>query len=295
MENGDHVENINHFDFTAEIPPITQPGSRDQIISVARFAYSKALEVLSSTGFQYKESLDLTVSDRGFELRFDEADYGFTFGLIDDKIILRRQGSSMERFESWYRGLMPSVVSLVDSVLRQAEVAFQWPNLKVLRAQFLFRVVAYEFRPKPTGRRQRSISPERNTTILPALIAKVPDEHGHLCDPLKALDKLGRVDLTVSRWVRLENGQEVREIYAVEAPANRAYSGLWLTLSVVGETVETGEGDHIGGRSEFDFDSLMNANGLDVFEDLFQGKFIQAFVPDLLRRYQFLTALGPLP
>src|SRR4051794_38382685 len=102
------VENINGFNFVCYIPPVLDGASREAMTRVARSLYAKMLEVLDASGFQNESELQLKVADRGFELDYTDADLGFTLTALSDRLILRRSGSSLNRFDYWYRQLMPS-------------------------------------------------------------------------------------------------------------------------------------------------------------------------------------------
>src|SRR5664280_2498767 len=102
MLHGSLLENFSGFDLVCYIPPVVPGAGRERIADVARTAYGQMLDVLDAAGFYFESELDLTLSDRGFELTFGDTDLGFSFAVVDNRIVLRRRGSSSERFDAWY-------------------------------------------------------------------------------------------------------------------------------------------------------------------------------------------------
>jgi hypothetical protein len=290
------VQNIENFEFMAYIPPVFMGWPSAPIAEVGRTTYVKMLDVLDAAKFHYEEELSMRVTDRGFEIRYGDPDAAFEFGLVDNRLILRRSGSSMQRFEWWYRAFMPSLGSLVDSVLRRIEELAHWEGMSVLRSHCGFRIIAYDFRrageDTTNSQDDPSLASLKNTQVISRLISSVPGENGNLVGPENVMSALGRVDYGASRWVEVPNGGWVREIYSVEAPGNRNYSSVWLTLGVNGETF-SGTGDQE--RYQFDFNRFMSQNGLDFYDDFFIKRFIGSFFGDLFEGLEFETTTDVIP
>lgn len=286
MSNELSIEHINNFEFVAYLPPVFSARPEDAVANSARSAYLKIIEILEASEFYHSEQLRLHIYPKtyGFAIKFEDADYGFEFAFVEDRLVLRRSGGSLERFEAWYRRLMPSLGSLIDSTIRSMEEASEWERIEILRAQFRFTVIAYDFQPLDGDRIVR------NSEVVPRLIVAVPGEGGRLVQASESQSPFGRIDYKVSRWVPLPNGSMVREVYDVEAPGNRNYTSVWLTYSVIGETYEA----DIDERRKFDFDLFVQGNGEDVFADLGE-KFIAGFATDLFYGFTFKTASGALP
>ena len=290
------IDNIAGFEFTCFLPPVASyEASNSEMASVARMLYPRLLQVLREARFFEEDLLKLQLSSTGLEFNFREADFGFVLSVVDNVLHLRRGGSELGRFDEWYRALVPSLASVVSTTLEAFEETFKWEDLRVLRAMCAFKVLAYGFE-TPDGEAPQSDSvgshPQtgegriRNTRLMSSLLRQVPGEGGRLSPVSETIeDSLGRVDLKVSHWMKLANGCPVREVFDVEAPGNRDYSGLWLTYSVIGESFDVGEA-----RSGFEFDRYLAMNGLDILGDLFMGRFVSGFLQDFLGAYVFRTS-----
>lgn len=281
---------VSDFQFAATIPPVVS-GADDKVLGqVARGVYSQMLDVLAASGFHHQDDLELRLTSKGFELVFKDADLGFQFGMVDGKILLRRDGSTIARFDAWYSQLMPSIGSLVDQVLAGMREFGDWNRVEVLRAQMSFQLIAYDFR-ELSSVTSSGGSAVKNSRLMSRLISSVPDAEGRLSAPDGDGAELGRVDYGVSRWVDVGGTTRLREIYNVEAPGNRNYSGLWFTYLVSGETYNESEVS----RLPFDFAAMIGDNGRRVYEELFRARFLDNFVPDVLNGYSFQTTAGQLP
>ncbi|MBF6621206.1 MAG: hypothetical protein ITG02_13380 [Patulibacter sp.] len=267
------------------------------------------LEVLQEAGFYNEQELGLEVTDSGFRLNYSDADVGFSLSVLEGKIQLERHGSKIDGFEAWYRSFVPFMRSLISDILDELQSAFEWKSLKVLRAQMLFRMIAYDFVPTDQVEADDSV---KNYRLMSRLAAGVPGKQGRIVstEDVQWLDGMGRVDIIVSRWSKLESGCPVREVYTVEAPGNRDYSSLWLEYSIIGETpskrrtspsaqdaeLESAEQHERQDTSPaFDFDDFMAFNGVDLFEGFFQEHFLSGFWPDLFANFDVFTTADRLP
>ncbi|MFE5816634.1 hypothetical protein ACFQ6S_24980 [Streptomyces sp. NPDC056479] len=290
-QNDSLVRNVNQFDFIAYIPPVMSGMNSEGIVDVAQAVYVRTLEVLDVSGFHHESDLDLLMRDSGFEVNFSDADLGFRFGLVGNQIFLSRQGSSLSRFEQWYENLMPSLGVLISSLLTKLKECSGWSAVPVLRAQYVFNIIAFDFH-RVDG---EGDGPIENSRIISKLIAGIPGDDGSIIEQGDQTRHSGRVDYKVSRWTNFAPKLKVRQVYDVSAPGNLGYTTLWFTLSVVGETFEEVESNGKLVRRGFDFSRFTSDRGLGVYRDFFLDKFINHFIGTLCEGYRFETTASSLP
>jgi len=281
-----NLSNINGFAILIELPKAARWVATPSAQRVAAKVYDEVRGVLEAAEFYEIQHLDLVVSDEKIGVRYRDDEYAFSVLFDSDgDLAIRREGSSFERFHEWYVRFMPSLRGLVDRLLQAvseevyAEVGRE---LKQIRAQYTFEIIAYDLKkPAVDGI-------ERNTSVLKKLLNSMPDQDGHIREDLES-DELGRVDVSVNRWDT--TGQSpVREIYRVEAPANRRYTSLWFSFVYVGETWASR--DNV--RGPFDPTTFLSEYE-PPYVNFLRGKALLNFVAELTDGYEFQTTAGRLP
>jgi hypothetical protein len=260
--------------------------------------YDEVLRVLEAAKFYSYEQLKIQQTQNAVGVAYE--DDVFSFGLSidsDGDLVLRRSGSSFERFHEWYVRLMPSLESLVSRIMqaiveevaeerlgRSIEQFTRKLDIQPVRASFRFRFIAYDLHRPP------SENNERNLAVMTKLVGELPQESGHLAPVTReSFAEYGRMDVTLSRWSSHPMGW-AREVYAVEAPANRSYSAIWFDFSYIGETKD----DAYGVRSPLDASSFLKFIEAPYVYFL-KERAIEAFVADLTESFVFQTTAGSLP
>jgi hypothetical protein len=283
----EHLGSINSFQLSVQFPRFRAWSSSDQMHAVADCLYEEAYELLTRAELYHYDELRRTTGSNSVGVHYDDPDTEFHLELTTGaELVLRRQGSSMERFYQWYMRIMPEVHKLyvkVREYLEQLSVPLR--DIGPARAGFVFRYVLYDFRTMG-----RASEPVKNSTIIGASLAKVPGADGTLLDlDSSQLGDLGRIDLAVSRWITAPGGN-VREIYKVEAPGNLDYGALWVEFAYLAETRD----DSSGKRRQPDFSEFLRRYDHPV-TDFLRDRALNGFLSDLTSRVSFDSTPGLLP
>ncbi|MFG1645506.1 hypothetical protein ACGFMK_34930 [Amycolatopsis sp. NPDC049252] len=283
----EHLSSINYFQLSVQFPRFRAWSSADQMHGVADCLYEEAYELLTRSKLYRYDELRRTTGSHFVGVHYEDADTDFHLELTTGaELILRRQGSSMERFYQWYMRIMPEVHKLYVKVREYLErLSVPLRDIGPARAGFVFRFILYDFR--TVG---RASEPVKNSTILGSSLAKVPGVDGKLLDlGSSRLGDLGRIDLAVSRWIDAPGGS-VREIYKVEAPGNLDYGALWVEFTYIAETRD----DSSGKRQQPDFSEFLRRYDHPV-TDFLRDRALNGFLSDLTSHVSFNSTPGLLP
>jgi hypothetical protein len=293
-----NLPNINYFTVTVQIPKVYQWFKGSLSDRLAGRMYDEVLRVLEAARFYSYEQLKISQTQNTVGVVYEDDVFSFSLSIDSDgDLTLRRSGSSFERFHEWYVRLMPSLESLVSRLIqaiveevteeRLGHITDQFARkfeIQPVRASFQFRFVAYDLHRPPSDNN------ERNLAVMTKLVDELPQESGHLAPVTReSFAEYGRMDVKLSRWSSHPMGW-AREVYTVEAPANRNYSALWFDFSYVGETKD----DAHGVRTPLDASSFLKFIEAP-YVNFLKERAIEAFLADLTDSFVFQTTAGSLP
>lgn len=278
----DRLNDITRFNLVAEIPKVSW--SDDAIAGrVIDRLYDHLRDVVRAAGFYYED--ELRPIRRRNEIGVEYADDLFSFAVRcdDDTIVIDREGSRLNKFHDWFTALMPSgqgIITTFSSILAEEMKR----KVDLLRVSYQFRFVLSELASDNTGRAVK------NAEIMRKLLRGYPDDNGILTDDPALLSSIARTDYNAHRWIGPEGKRRLTKFKA-EAPANLAWSTLWLTFSYSGASYTSPDGQV---REAFMPEALLGEYDRAYVEFL-RDSAINGFTEWLLRGFQFKSTPGKLP
>ena len=286
----EHVRNVRDFDMQVQYPRFLREDDSKPRERFADRLYEELYYVVRDAKLARFEQVKRFTTSDALGAEYDDSDYQFTVGVDRDLTLrLRRPGSSFERFYRWYETFMPHFGRLVQSVtLEYQQIVNTREGTEIVvapsRALYRYRFLLHNFR---SVKRRASV---KNTRLLSAALQRVPGRDGKLVTLEDALlPEMGRVDISISRWNQSPSGM-IREIYSLEAPANRDYGALWADFTYVGETGPT----ELPPRTIVDFDVFFERIDIPL-NDFLHTRCLQNFIGTLTDNITFDTTAGELP
>jgi hypothetical protein len=300
------VKNIHGFDFNARLSGLGRWTSIANPNRIALHLQAAMEEALSDAGFANIPQLEVAIESERITFRFEDSEYGF--GLYFDgsgNIFLRRAGSSLETFHYWYTRFMPSMPGIItraiaaldaemerslfaaDSLLSSRPVRPKDESrerVRVLSGGFSFRLICHSLRQK--GHTVRNLDVMRKNVAN-----RLPDAQGRLSDapPGEDIERYGRMDYSVS--LRHEIEPCITQFMSVEAPSNSGWSGLFFSLSYVGENF-TDQNNH---RVEIDPEIfLSSARCADAYVSFLRDMGIEGFMASVTSGFEFETTASTI-
>jgi hypothetical protein len=284
---------INHFLLRVQFPQFRTWTDASSMSRLGDTIYNETYELLERARLFRFEDLVRTTADWGVGVHYKDSDNEFHVELsTTSQLTLRRPGSSMKRFYDWYVRLVPEFHRLYEEVKRQLErdapvVDGAYRTVVPAQAGYMFKYVIHNFRVIERGQEPHEV---KNSALMKSLLRRVPDDEGKLVDLDDArLGDLGRVDVSVNRWIEGPGGT-IREIYQAEAPGNLDYGSLWLNFHYIAET----RSDNDGNRDQPDFSLFLKRYDYPILEFL-QRRALTGFLSAVTRDVSFQAAAGPLP
>ena len=291
----ENLDNIASFSAMAQFPQFIPSGDdklREQLIDRL---YQEVFAVITEIGLGAQDrierfSRESTTGGSDVGVQYKEDTWEFTLYVTDNQqLILARGGSSFRRFYDWYLVFMPYYKRLVEALQEEYEQIIHERNGSELRvtpsrASFVFRFLLHDF---TTLNRRTKV---KNTMLLRSALTRVPGSDGSLVDLSDdVLPELGRVDLKISRWNETVAGL-VREVYELQAPANREYGALWAEFSYLAETSDSDAPP----RTVTDMGQFISRVDLPL-NDFLQMHCLNNFLGTLSEGVSFHSSAGSLP
>ncbi|MEJ2816042.1 MULTISPECIES: hypothetical protein [unclassified Caulobacter] len=220
------VGDINGFTLTAYFPAIAdwedgalrarlQERLREDVASLLRTA-----EFFNESSLENRKGADY------FAVEFKDDIYDFQVAVYQDRIVVRKAGVQLPTFHHWYHAAVPGFKQIFDSILSVLDKERGMVH-SVTSVQYNFDFVAYDF--VQLGKKLH------NYYVLGKLITQVPEESGEIVNIEAGKHSVSRLDYKVNTWDGVGDRRR-RFTYAVKAPSNRTYAGLWFELSYGSET-----------------------------------------------------------
>ncbi len=278
------LADIRGFALTVDIPPIGM--LVDDLFArrlVARLYDESLRDVVRAAGFFFEDELQAVREAGGVGVRYADDRFAFLVGCTPNTIIISREGSRLSNFHNWYTAFMPSAQGVLTKV---ATILTEETNrrIDILRAGYRFNFLIYDICSETTNKRVR------NSEIIQKLLKGFPDDQGMITDSPHVLESLGRVDVSMMRWIG-DEGNRRRLGFSVEAPGNLGYSSLWFTFSYLGESYTSPETDE---REAFDPNTFLSEY-VEAYVSFLRDSAINGFMEWLLRGYHFKSTAGDLP
>jgi hypothetical protein len=276
------LHDINQFSLAVEIPKVSW--NDDKIASrVIDRLYDNLREVVRASGFYYDNELRPIRRRNEIGVEYVDDRYSFSVRCDDDTIVIDRQGSRLGKFHEWYSALMPSSQGIVTNFAAIIGEEMQ-RKIDVLRAEYRFRFVLSELQADQTGK------PVKNAEVMRKLLKGYPDDNGILTDEPALLATMGRTDYRAHRWIGGETRRRLAK-FVVEAPANLAWSTLWLSFSYGAESYTSPDGLL---REAFTPEIFLGE--YDKAYSLFlRDAALNGFLDWLMRGFHFKSTAGTLP
>lgn len=278
----DRLNDISGFSLAAEVPRLSW-GDDAVAARVIDRLYDHLRDVVRAAGFYYDNELRPIRRRNEVGVEYADDRFSFTVKCDDDTIFIERSGSRLDNFHDWYSAFMPScqgIITTFASILSEETKR----KVDVLRARYLFRFVLFELSAENTGRAIK------NAEIMRKLVRGYPDDNGLLTDEPALLSSIARTDYNAHRWIGTEGKRRLMK-FRVEAPANLAWSSLWLTFTYGGESYTSPDGEL---REAFVPESVLGDYDR-AYAGFLRDAAINGFTEWLLRGFQFKSSPGLLP
>lgn len=284
----DNLLDIRGFTLVLDLAPLPELASREVASALATGMYGVVLKAIEEAGFFQEDNLTIRSDTATASVVYGDDRYDFAVQVSHSpeesrqgQLAITRSGSRFEDFHRWYAaiaGQFPEMVKGVLSLLRDTTGR----EIRAFRGGFQFRFLLYDLRVGDAGR------PIRNSDVMRKLIRGVPDDDGALSESDNVVNSAGRIDVNLSRWVRLRDRWRL-ERYVIEAPANKEGAGLWLSFSYNGETYTLGDS-----RIRFDLDPFLSEGG-GAYVTFLRDKALGRFLTSLLQDTTFRSSTDTLP
>jgi hypothetical protein len=274
---------IRHFRLHAEIPPIGRWTDDSFAREVVEKLYEYLRGVVQAAGFFHEDFLTSVRRVDGVAVEYRDDRFNFAVECNTDAIVIRRSGSRFSNFHEWYRAFMPSSQGVIENTATLlSEITGR--SIDVLTGLYRFGFLLHDLEAE-TKKEQ-----VRNSEIMQKLLVGFPTEAGQVDETSNELSSLGRIDVSLSRWIG-EVGSRRRLVYAVEAPGNLDYSTLWFTFDYIGETYTSPE---TGQREPFVANEFLTEY-VKTYLPFLRDSAINGFMNWLMRGYYFKSSTGNLP
>ena len=276
------LNDINRFVLAAEIPKVSW--SDDAIAGrVIDRLYDHLRDVVRAAGFHYENQLRPIRRKNEVGVEYADDVFSFTVRCDDDTMVIERHGSQLNKFHNWFTALMPSAQGIITNFASIMSEEMK-RKVDVLRVAYRFKFILYELSADNTGHLIK------NAEIMRKLLRGYPDDNGLFTDDPALLSSIARTDYNAHRWIGPEGKRRLTK-FQVEAPANHAWSTLWLNFSYAGDSYTSPDGRV---REAFVPEALLGEYDRAYVEFL-RDSAINGFMEWLLRGFQFKSTAGLLP
>lgn len=275
------IDDINSFTLTADFPAIADWENAKLRALLHDRLHDDVTKLLRTAEFYSDNKIQQRKGIDHFIIAFTDDEYDFEIRCYNNRLVLNKNGLRMKTFHHWYHAAVPGIKQLFESVLSVMSKELS-RNQAITSVYYQFCFIAYDFVDK--GKKLK------NFQVLNKLITQSPNQLGEI-EPMKEDRRdISRLDYSVQCWDG--SGKEDRRNlrYAVEAPANRGYSGLWFYFGYSSETYK----DSITGEREWIEPAVL----LEEYErayDFLWKRGMGGFMKSLLHNIKFETTATYIP
>lgn len=292
------LEHINGFSVRVDFPRFIGKEASELRDRWVDRLYSELYAVCKSTGLYAHDRIVRFASEGEGEesqagVAYEDDPFEFRISVTSEQALhIVRKGSTFERFYSWYTLVMPHLSNFILAVQQEYEAFLREKrgtefSIAPSFAAYRYSFILYDFTIPLNGGRRKKV---RNTELLRQVLTHVPGSDGALVELSNETAKeLGRVDVSISRWNTVGDNR-IRQLYGIEAPANRDYGALWLNFSYIAETSDS----EVLPRKAADMEPFLQRPDLPL-NDFLQIDCISNFLGTLMKDTTFRSTAGTLP
>lgn len=279
------LTDVSGFRLEAELPILGIWGDDRAATYTMQLIYDSILGALVTAKLHYPNRLSAVKTDRRMSFEYGDDVYRFEVVLEGAILTIRRSGSSLKRFYTWYMTLAPHFRLLVEKVCAAISTALQETTgisrpIVVQRVSTQFEVIVLDFRAP------RGAAVVRNVGVMEKVLPRAPGVDGRLIPIATELESFARVDASFSKWMADGGSTTWREVFRVEAPGNREWTTLWLAFTRIGETYPNPTG---AGREErVPFEALkFLGDYVGPLVGTFRDRGVRGFLSEIMEGYSF--------
>lgn len=275
------VGDINSFTITAEFPAVADWDDPKLRARLHDRLHDDVTKLLRTAEFYSESSVEQRKGPDYFSIVYKDDTFDFEVTCHSNKLVLTKTGMSLSSFHLWYHAAVPSIKTTFHSLLDVLSKSLG-RNQTITSVIYQFRFIAYDFvdRGKPL----------KNFQVISKVLTQMPNELGLIEDVPTDPKGISRLDYAASIWDGSDKDHRRRLSYAVSAPGNRSYTGLWFDFAYGSETYK----DPTTGKREW-VDPAILLDEYDRVYEFMWKRAVGGFMKSILGQLDFKTTNSYIP